>query len=515
MKGFKKQDKKGFKQDIPADLLGKLPPQALDVEEGVLAAMLVEGKMLIEILPLIKSEDLFHKEAHRMLFLAIRELFSAGVPVDLLTVTQELRKRGELEIIGGVYFLTHLAAKVSSAANVYEWIEILKEKALLRDMIDFSTVLHREAFDDSSDPAALLDLMALRVLELQDGILTGKNTNGRSIYLETMKLIAKAMESPGMTGVPTGLTELDKMMGGWQKDDLVIVAARPGMGKTALLTSSLKHAVLVEKKTVGVFTLEMSSTQLMLRMIADESQVSGAKMKKGYTTPEEYVRIQETTANLFTDNLQIDDTPAISITELRAKALRWKMKYPDLCQIWVDYLQLMRSVKNHGIREQEISEISRGLKQIAKELGIPVIALSQLSRAVESRGGDKRPQLSDLRESGAIEQDADEVIFIYRPEYYKIEVDENGNSLHGIAEFIFAKNRHGPCQSVVTGFDGPTTSFYNLDSPPVKPEVIVSSGNQFGYSDPTESRKETAFDNFSVNDFENNSTSKKDDGAPF
>lgn len=485
-----------------SDLLGKLPPQAIDLEEAVLGAMLLEGKSLIEILPSIPSEKIFYKEPNRIIFLGVRRLFSQGYPIDLLTLTNELRKSAELEVVGGAYYLTQLTTKVNSAAHINEYIEILKEKALLRDLIDLASILHKEAFDDTCDASSLLDLLSLRVMEVQDGLLPQINTGGKAIYLDAMKKIAKAMETPGMTGLASGLTELDKMTGGWQNDDLIILAARPGMGKTALMTTSVKHAVLVLKKPVAVFSLEMSAFQLMLRLISDEAEISGAKMKKGYTTPEEYLTIQNTSRHLYTDLLQIDDTPAISILELRAKAIRLKMKYPDLAAIFVDYLQLMSgSIKKPGgNREQEISEISRGLKKIAKELGIPVIALSQLSRSVESRGGDKRPQLSDLRESGAIEQDADVVAFLYRPEYYKIYVDEDGNSLKGIGEVIFAKHRNGPCDSVHVGFDGPSTKFYNLDER--REQVSQVQPSNFGYRDPTESKKVSALDQFDANGFD-------------
>ncbi|MFC4872973.1 replicative DNA helicase [Negadavirga shengliensis] len=445
--------------------LGKLPPQAVDLEEAVLGALMLEKDALTAVVDIL-SPDSFYKDAHKHIYEAILDLFNEGEPIDLLTVTNQLRKNGKLELAGGAYHITELTSKVSSAANVEYHARIITEQAMKRDMIRIASEIQREAFEDTTDVFELLDKMEQSLFEISENNIKKNYVDMRSIMREAIvELEGKKGQKDGLTGVPSGFTALDRVTSGWQKSDLVIIAARPAMGKTAFVLSVLRNAAVDHSRPVAIFSLEMSSVQLVNRLISSEAELDSEKIKKGNLADYEWQQLIHKTGKLTSAPIYVDDTPALSILELRAKCRRLKAQN-DVQLIVIDYLQLMSGDSkggNGGNREQEISSISRALKKIAKELNVPVIALSQLSRAVETRGGDKRPQLSDLRESGAIEQDADIVMFLYRPEYYGITEDEDGNSTSGVGEVIIAKHRNGSLENVKLRFIGKYTKFTDLD----------------------------------------------------
>lgn len=447
--------------------LGKLPPQAVDLEEAVLGALMLEKDPLTIVVGILRPES-FYVEAHQRIFAAIVRLFQESQPVDLLTVTQDLRRTGELEMVGGALYITRLTNLVTSAANVEYHARIISEYAIKRDLIRIGTEMQNDAFEDTTDVFKLLD-------ETEQKIFTITEKNLKRKVFGMTDLMAKAIEAleerrkheGGLSGVPSGLLALDRVTGGWQKSDLVIIAARPGMGKTALVVSALRNAAVDHTRPVAIFSLEMSSVQLTTRMLSAEAEITSEKIRKAQMEEYEWQALYTKGKRLADAPIFIDDTPALSILEFRAKCRRLKEQH-GIELIVVDYLQLMEATtvaKNGGgNREQEIALISRSLKNVAKELQIPVIALSQLSRAVESRGGSKRPQLSDLRESGSIEQDADMVMFIYRPEYYGITELEDGTPAKGYGELIIAKNRHGAQETVKLRFRGDYTRFEDLDT---------------------------------------------------
>jgi replicative DNA helicase len=444
--------------------IGKMPPQAVELEEAVLGALMLEKDALTNVIDILKPQS-FYKEAHERIFSAIERLFTRSEPVDILTVTQELKKTGELDIVGGAYYITQLTNRVASAANAEFHARIISQKYIQRELIRTSSETIRDAYEESSDVFDLLDRAEKGLFSIVEG-------NIRKNYDKMHTLIKKAIEQievaknrkDGLSGVPSGLTALDRLTSGWQNSDLVIIAARPAMGKTALVLSMARNAAVEFDKPVAIFSLEMSSLQLVTRLISSESELPGEKLKKGTLEDYEFQQLNDKIKKLAEAPLFIDDTPGLSVFELRAKARRLKEQH-GIQLIIVDYLQLMTAGgEGKGNREQEISTISRSLKGLAKELNVPVIALSQLSRAVETRGGDKKPQLSDLRESGAIEQDADMVMFIHRPEYYGLTEDESGMPTAGVAELIIAKHRNGPVDSVKTRYIGQYTKFADLDS---------------------------------------------------
>lgn len=446
--------------------IGKIQPQAVDLEEAVLGAMLLEREALSTVIDIL-SPEAFYKEQNGRVFMAMISLFNRSEPVDILTVTQELKRTGELEFVGGAYYVSALTNRIASSANVEFHARIVAQKYLQRELIRISTETIKTAYEDSTDVFELLDETTKNIFEILD-------SNVRKQHDKMSTLIGKALEEiehaanqkDGLLGVPSGFTAMDRITGGWQKSDLLILAARPGMGKTAFVVSMAKNAAVEFNKPVAIFSLEMSSLQLVKRLISSETEITQDKILKGNLENHEFVQLNERIKKLAVAPLYIDDTPALSIFELRAKARRLK-ENQKVELIIIDYLQLMSGStdgKGGGNREQEISHISRGLKSLAKELEIPIIALSQLSRQVENRpGGSKRPQLSDLRESGAIEQDADMVMFIYRPEYYGLEVDENNEPTKGRAEIIIAKNRHGALETVKLRFVGQYAKFADLD----------------------------------------------------
>lgn len=451
--------------DLSTFLFGRVPPQARDLEEAVLGALMLEKDALSTVVDILKPES-FYVEAHQKIFVSIRGLFERSQPVDILTVTDDLRKRGELELVGGAYFVTELTNRIASAANIEYHARIVSQKFIQRELIRISSDIVKDAFEDTTDVFELLDFAEKGIYEITD-------QNLRRNYSPISSLVSKALNQlqtikehkDSVTGVPSGFVSLDRITSGWQKSDLIIVAARPGMGKTAFVLSMARNAAVDFKKPVAFFSLEMSSIQLTNRLISSETEIPAEKIRRGNLEEHEWTQLVHKVDTLSEAPLFIDDTPAINIFELRAKARRLKMQH-DIQMIVIDYLQLMSgtSENKNGNREQEISNISRALKSIAKELDIPVIALSQLNRSVETRGGDKRPQLSDLRESGAIEQDADMVLFIYRPEYYKITQDDDGNSTIGLAEISIAKHRNGALANIPVRFISHFAKFEEMES---------------------------------------------------
>ena len=441
---------------------GKMPPQALPLEEAVLGAIMIDREALPAIIDLLKPES-FYSDKHQSIYRACLSLFANGEPVDILTVSDRLRKDGALEAVGGAYYLTELTGRVASSANLEFHARIVAQNALKRDVIQSSTNAIREAYDESSDAFDLLH-------QAQKSLFDIANYGGRMaesvgrIGVDAIRQLDRAMKMPdGLTGVPCGLAAVDKTTGGWQPSDLVVLAARPGMGKTAFVICAALYAAR-QGFPVALFSLEMGRKQLVDRILSVETGIGADRIRRGQVTTDEHRRLTEAANGLATVPIYIDDTAGMNIFELRAKCRRMKMQY-GIQLVIVDYLQLMAGdTTRGGNREQEISSISRGCKNLAKDLDVPVIALSQLSRAVEVRGGAKRPQLSDLRESGAIEQDSDLVGFLYRPEYYKILEDADGQSTAGLCELIIAKHRHGALDDIGLRFDASTTKFSDLST---------------------------------------------------
>ncbi|QIX60143.1 replicative DNA helicase [Hymenobacter sp. BT18] len=445
---------------------GKLPPQALELEAAVLGALMLEKDALTTVIDLLKPQS-FYKDGHQRIFKAILNLFDKSEPIDILTVTHELREMGELEAAGGAHYVANLTFKVNSAANIEYHARIITENSIKRELIRIASDIQRDAFEDTTDVFNLLDSTEQSLFEVSESNIRKNFDDMRSLMGKAIKeLEEKKDQKDGLTGVPSGFSALDRVTSGWQPSDLVIIAARPGMGKTAFVVSAMRNAAVEFKKPVAIFSLEMSSLQLVNRLISAEAELDSEKIKKGNLADYEWAQLNHKISGLSSAPIYIDDTPGLSIRELRTKCRRLKAHH-DIQMIIIDYLQLMTGNSDGkgggGNREQEIASISRALKGIAKELNVPVLALSQLSRSVETRGGDKKPQLSDLRESGSIEQDADMVIFLYRPEYYKITEDEMGNPTQGTGEVIIAKHRNGSLETVQLKFIGKFTKFADLD----------------------------------------------------
>jgi len=442
---------------------GKIPPQAPDLEEAVLGAMMLENDRLAEVIEILKPEA-FYKETHKYIFLAIQRLFGNNQPVDILTVTEELRQSGELELVGGPYYITMLTNRVASAANIEFHSRIILQKYIQRELIRVSSEIIRDAYEDTTDVFDLLDKAETGLFSISESSIGKSYMDMQSIIKEAIKEINAGREHEGqLRGVGSGFSELDRITSGWQKSDLIIIASRPGMGKTAFALTMARNAAVDFKKPVAVFSLEMSAIQLVTRLISSETEIPQEKLRKGTMADFEWEQLNAKITSLIDAPLFIDDTAALSIFDLRAKCRRLKARH-NIQLIIVDYLQLMQGNQDtKGNREQEISSISRALKSLSKELDVPVIALSQLSRAPEKRSAAAKPILSDLRESGSIEQDADMVLFIYRPEYYKIDVDETGESTSGMAELSISKNRNGPLKDVKLKFISKFAKFVDLE----------------------------------------------------
>ncbi|MBU2998174.1 replicative DNA helicase [Cellulophaga baltica] len=445
---------------------GKLPPQAIDLEEVVIGAMMIDKKGIDEVIDILHPE-VFYKDAHRFIYEAIFKLFETSEPVDLLTVSSQLKKDGKLEAVGGDFYLIKLTQKVASSAHIEFHARIILQKYIQRSLIKISNEIIQEAYDEGTDVFDLLDTAESKLYDVTQGNLKRSAETAQNLVIQAKKRIEEIAGKEGLSGVPSGFDKVDKLTSGWQPSDLIIIAARPGMGKTALTLSMARNMAVNSNIPVAFFSLEMSSVQLITRLISSETGLSSEKLRTGKLEKHEWEQLNVKVKTLEKAPLFIDDTPSLSIFDLRAKARRLASQH-GIRMIMIDYLQLMTaggSQKGGGNREQEISTISRNLKALAKELNVPVIALSQLSRAVETRGGTKRPLLSDLRESGAIEQDADIVSFIYRPEYYKIDEwdDDERTPTAGQGEFIVAKHRNGGLENIRLKFIGNQGKFDNLD----------------------------------------------------
>ena len=507
----RKPSVKVVEKTVVAPDIGKLPPQARELEEAVLGALMLEKDTYLAVGEILKPES-FYDPSHQLIYGAIQGLSMQQKPVDVLTVVEELKRRGELESSGGAVYIAELSEKVASAAHSEYHARIIAQKHLARQLISFSSEISQNAFDETVDVDDLMQETEGKLFEISQ-------RNVKKDVIQINPVIKEAMENiqiaanrkDGMSGLPTGFVELDKLTSGWQKSDLIIIAARPAMGKTALVLSMAKNIALDYKQPIGIFSLEMSNVQLVNRLIVNVCQIKGENIKSGRLTDDEWERLDKNHKLLYNAPIYIDDTPSLSVFELRTKARRLVREH-DVKAIIIDYLQLMNaSGMNFGSREQEVSMISRSLKGLAKELNIPVIALSQLNRGVETRitTDGKRPQLSDLRESGAIEQDADIVCFIHRPEYYRITEDEKGNSLIGIAEIIVAKHRNGPTGIAKMRFDSEYARFQNLNDLSVGRTNYVELPSKMNrQSKPAEP---AAGANISASDF----ISKGDDPLPF
>lgn len=431
---------------------------------AVLGALMLEKDALSKVIDIITPE-VFYKDGHKVIFEAIRELFQTSQPVDLLTVKEQLKRSGTYEIAGGSFALAELTAQVASAANIEYHARIIAQKHIQRELIRISGEVQRDAYEDTTDVFDLLDRAESDLFKLSETSLRRENVNVADLVAVTIKQIEEMRARPdGITGVSSGFRKLDDLTSGWQPSDLVIIAARPAMGKTAFTLSLARTAAVKNNVPVAFFSLEMSAAQIAHRLLSAETELELTKLRTGKLEPYQFEQLSHKSSALATAPLYINDTPALSLYDLRAKCRRLKAE-KGIQLVIIDYLQLMSAgaTNKAGNREQEIASISRGLKELAKELNVAVIALSQLSRAVETRGSDKRPQLSDLRESGSIEQDADMVMFLYRPEYYGFETDDDGNSTKGTAEVIIGKQRNGPTDTVKLAFIGQYAKFQDLD----------------------------------------------------
>jgi replicative DNA helicase len=446
----------------PVSDFGRVPPQAIDMEEAVLGAIMLEKDAIISILDILKPES-FYKDSHQKIYAAISALSQKEFPVDLYTVTEELKATKILDEIGGPVYLTQLTSKVVSAAHVEFHARIVAQKYIQRELIRVTSNIQGRAFDDTYDVDELLDYSENELFQIAEGNIKKEVAPIAVVLKEAIHEIEEASKKEdSLVGVPSGFTNLDRLTMGWQRSDLIIIAARPSMGKTAFALSMARNMTVEHKKSVAFFSLEMSSIQLVNRLIVAETELPSNRIRNGKLKEDEWRQLEEKIKILEKARIFIDDTPAISVFELRAKCRRLKAQ-GKLDVAVVDYLQLMTGPADSGSREQEVSSISRSLKSIAKELEIPILALSQLNRSVEVRGGSKRPQLSDLRESGAIEQDADMVIFIHRPEKNGMMTLENGNSSKGVAEIILSKNRNGPVDDIFLRFREEKAQFTDMD----------------------------------------------------
>lgn len=449
-----------------APVVGTVPPQAVELEEAVLGALMLERDSIIAVQEYITA-DTFYTEEHRIIYKAIETLSAELKPIDLYTVTEQLKVRKELKKVGGAAYLAQLTQKVGSAANVEFHAKIIAQKYVQRELIRSATEIQRRSYDEDQDVTDLIGFAEGEIFKVAEGHVKRSVQNAKDILAKALAQIEEASKnSSAFNGVPSGFMALDRVTMGWQPSDLIIIAARPSMGKTAFVLSMARNMAIEHQAPVAFFSLEMSAVQLMMRLIVAETGLYSNDIKSGKLTPEQWRHLESATKPLGTAPLYIDDTPALSVFEFRSKARRLKI-HNDIQIIVIDYLQLMtgnQDSKSGGNREQEVAFISRTLKAIAKELNVPMIALSQLSRATEQRGGSKRPQLSDLRESGAIEQDADIVAFIHRPEYYGMNTDENGLPTAGLAEIILAKHRNGAVCDVKLRFLKDQARFADMEA---------------------------------------------------
>lgn len=465
--------KNKFVKSSPVDpmegVLGKLPPQALELEIAVLGALLIQSDAIYLISDIIKPES-FYKNAHNEIYDAIRSLGINNDPIDIMTVANELRKRKKLEEVGGEVYLAELTDRVATSSHIEYHARLVHQKYIQRELIKTSGEIQKRSFDDSEDVENLINFAESEIFKISEGNIKNETRKVDFLVKEAIDQINEAAKNQNkLIGVPSGFTDIDRYTAGWQPSDLIILAARPSMGKTAFVLSIARNMAVDHNAPVAIFSLEMSGLQLVNRLISSEVELDGDKIRRGNLLEYEWAQLEAKIGRLQSAPLYIDDTPAISIFELRAKCRRL-VRTHGVKAVIIDYLQLMSAGMDlRGNREQEVSIISRNLKAIAKELNIPIIALSQLNRSVETRSGDKRPQLSDLRESGAIEQDADMVLFIHRPEYYGITQDSEMNSLIGMAEIIIAKHRNGKTGNAWLKFKADYAKF--LDRNTSLPEI--------------------------------------------
>lgn len=461
----KKNTNRNNQKTVVASDMGRLQPQARELEEAVLGALMLEKDAYSMVSEILKPEC-FYDKAHELIYAAIVDLALTQRPVDMLTVTQQLKSRGDLETVGGAFYISQLTEKVASSAHIEYHARIIAQKYLARELISFTAMIQNKAFDETIDVEDLMQEAEGKLFEISQRNVKKDVTQINPVIKDAIELLQKAaLQTEGLSGLRTGFEGLDKMTAGWQNSDLIIIAARPAMGKTAFVLSMAKNMAVNFNLPVALFSLEMSNVQLVNRLIVNVCEIPGEKIKTGQLAPYEWEQLDFKIKELYDAPIYVDDTPSLSVFELRTKARRLVREHGVKCVI-IDYLQLMNaSGMSFGSREQEVSTISRSLKGLAKELNIPIIALSQLNRGVEARQGveGKRPQLADLRESGAIEQDADMVCFIHRPEYYKITEDEKGNSLIGLAEIIIAKHRNGAVGDVRLRFKSEFAKFMNVD----------------------------------------------------
>ncbi len=449
------------------EALDKLPPQNLEAEQSILGAILLDNEALLKALEVISDDD-FYRESHRKIFNAMVELFEENEPIDLITITNRLKTKNQLDAVGGVSYLSSLVNTISTSANVRYHCRIVREKSLMRNLIRSATGIVTTAYEENLPADELVDLAEKTIFEISDKRIKAPFSKLKEVIKDSFEMIERLYDrKEAITGVPSGFRDLDELTTGFQPGDLIIVGGRPSMGKTAFALNLAQHVGVELKEPVAIFSLEMSKKQLALRMLCSEAMVDSNSVRKGFIRKEDWHKLTSAAGKLAEAPIFIDDASNTSVLEMRAKARRLKMEH-GLSMVVVDYLQLMRGRGSFERREQEISEISRSLKALAKELDLPVIALSQLNRGVELRQ-DKRPTLADLRESGAIEQDADVILFLYRDEVYS----KNNRSNVGKAEIIIAKQRNGPTDTVYLTYLSQSTRFADFTDMTLEEEEEV------------------------------------------
>ena len=478
----------------------------------MLGALMLDQNAIVNVIEMLHAE-FFYKPEHQYIFRAIHNLVEKARPVDLLTVVEELRREGNLENAGGSYFVAQITNHVTSSAHVEHHARILSEKFIQRELIRISTETIRDSYDETTDVVDLLDKTEQKLMDINDNNFRSDYQNISDIVSTAIEEVKKAGEKEGgITGIPSGFDELDSMTAGFHPGTLVIIAARPAMGKTAFALTMMRNMAIDFKRPVAFFSLEMPATEIAMRLISSQCEIDASKLKRGTLEPWEMEQMAAQSQQLQTAPIFIDDSSQLSIFELRAKCRRLKQRF-DIQAVFIDYLQLMKGETDsrNGNREQEISNISRQLKALSKELGIPVFALAQLSRAVETRGGNKEPQLSDLRESGAIEQDADMVMFLYCPEYYGYTEDEEGQPTYGLAKVILAKHRAGGTGRINMRFRANIARFENLGAT-ISSDTIIPVNEGFDQSgDYYVDSKATSDNGFDDSDFSQAQPSSDDD----
>ncbi len=439
-----------------AQIASRIPPQNLEAEQSVLGSILLDNEALLKVLEILSPED-FYREAHRKIFLAMIEMFEKGEAIDIISLKDHLQMKKELDSVGGISYISSLAAAVPTAANVKHHARIIREKALMRGLVHAATEVIEMVYDGGLPADEMVDEAEKVIFEISDKRTTTTFSMMKDIIKDSFQMIENLYDSKrAVTGVPSGYRDLDEITTGFQRGDLIIIGGRPSMGKTTFALNIAQHVAIELGEPVAIFSLEMSKRSLAVRMLCAEAMVDANKVRKGFISKEDWHKLTTAAGRLAESPIYIDDTSYLSVLEMRAKARRLKLEKGSLSLIIVDYLQLMKGRGNYERREQEISDISRSLKALAKELEVPVLALSQLNRAVEHRQ-DKKPSLADLRESGAIEQDADVILFLYREEVY--DKEKKDPSKRGKAEVIIAKQRNGPTGEIPLTFLSSCTRF--------------------------------------------------------